>query len=199
MGLIIGFSGKSKSGKTTAANFLTANYNFIRRGFADGLRSVVANLFSLDSKTLQDHKDHPLPGSQRTPRDILIEVGARMRQVDPDVWFKMWERDLALVTDQFPMINVAVDDLRFRNEFDLLSNKGAVLIRINRAVHAVTDEPSEIDLDGYAEEGKFDYVVDNTGSLKEFYEKISGVVSQLLVKQYVASLPRQPTRLVSLS
>lgn len=199
MGMIIGFSGKSKSGKTTAANFLTANFNVIRRGFADGLRSVVANLFSLDSKTLQDYKDHPLPRLQRTPRDILIEVGARMRQVDPDVWFKMWERDLAVVTDQFPQINVAVDDLRFRNEFDLLRQKGAVLIRINRAVHAVTDEPSEVDLDGYAEEGKFDYVIDNTGGLQEFYEKVSGVVSQLLVKQYVSQMPKTPPRLVSLS
>ncbi len=199
MSLIIGLSGKSKSGKTTAANFLTANFNVIRRGFADGLRSVVANLFSLDATTLQDYKDQPLPRLQRTPRDILIEVGKHMREVDPDVWFKLWERDLAAVTDQFPMINVVVDDLRFRNEFDLLRAKGAVLIRINRGVHAVTDEPSEIDLDEYASAGKFDYTINNMGSVREFYTGISDVVSHLLVQQYIASLPKNTTRLVSVS
>lgn len=183
--MIIAFSGRSRCGKTTAANFLTANFNFIRRAFADGLRSLVASLFNLDAKALQDFKDYPLPNSKRTPRDILIQVGCSLRDVDPNVWFNYWERDLEKVVGQFPNINVAVDDLRFRNEFDKLRAKGAHLIRIERSLHAVTDEPSETDLDQYAEQGLFDHTIHNTGGLDDFYYAVSKHVSDLLVKQYV--------------
>lgn len=194
--MIVAFSGRSKAGKTTAAMFLTANYNFVRRGFADGLRRTVSTVFGLTTSQLQQYKDIPL-ATGKTPRHYLLEVGKMFREIDPTVWIRLWESEMNYLATDYPRVNVTVDDLRFKNEYDHLKKKGAVFVRVNRSVKAVTDEPSEVELDEYEEQGKFDYIISNTSTLTEFYDNVSKLAGSLLISQYVKNLSKDPNLNIS--
>jgi hypothetical protein len=61
-----------------------------------------------------------------------------------------------------------ITDMRFPNEYDAIKSKGGILIRINRPSVPQNDHPSETSLDNF----KFDYVIDNNGTLEDFEKKI---------------------------
>ena len=61
-----------------------------------------------------------------------------------------------------------ITDMRFPNEYDIIKSKGGILIRINRPGVPQNDHPSETSLDNF----KFDYVIDNNGTLEDFEKKI---------------------------
>ncbi len=61
-----------------------------------------------------------------------------------------------------------ITDMRFANEYDFIKSKGGILIRINRPGVPQNDHPSETSLDNF----KFDYVIDNNGTIEDFEKKI---------------------------
>lgn len=103
-----------------------------------------------------------------TPRAICIEEGSTKRSVDPDYWVK---RALKNVNDGLHVIS----DLRYRNEAYTLkaSDHDVITIRINRFETSPSMDASERDLD----EHSFDYIIENKGSLEEFYKKIDDLVT----------------------
>lgn len=63
-----------------------------------------------------------------------------------------------------------ITDCRFKNEAAAVKRHQGIIVRINNSRLPVQENPhpSETDLDDH----KFDYVIDNDGTLEEFYEKI---------------------------
>lgn len=64
--------------------------------------------------------------------------------------------------------NWCVTDMRFPNEYDAIKSRSGIVIRINRPGVPVNDHPSETSLDNF----KFDYVINNDGTLEDFKLKI---------------------------
>ena len=105
----IALSGRMGSGKTTASNYIAAiSPEAFQISFASKLKEVVQDLFDPPEKD----------------RKLLIEVGEKMRQIDPQVWARYTLRQAAKHD------LVVIDDLRLPVEYDLLKKAGYTTIRL---------------------------------------------------------------------
>ena len=109
LGNKIAIAGKMASGKSTLANLLVEKEQFRKFSFATGVKHVATQVFGM---TIKD-------------RDLLIQIGNKMREIDPQVWIKYLLRE-AENTEK-----VVVDDLRYPNEYIALRNAGFKIIYLN--------------------------------------------------------------------
>lgn len=109
--MIIGISGNNGSGKDTFGMLLQAEYerkgkDVCRCAFADALYFICAYLYGINRKKFYDnnpqHKNEVIINNL-TARDILIKVGAAMREIYPDTWVDLLRKDtcheITIVTD----------------------------------------------------------------------------------------------------
>lgn len=119
----IAFFGPMCSGKTWAAKFLIDHHNYAQFGFAEGVKETARKLFGVQGKDGND-------------RVILQQVGAKMREINPDVWVDLclneidkFEQDY--LWDNKTLPKIVVDDLRYENEAIALRDNGFTLVLIN--------------------------------------------------------------------
>ena len=157
--MIVAFSGKRGVGKTLAASYLERVHGFTKVSFAGELKRMAGEMFQFDADDWKpENKERAYRHYDWTPREFLIKLGGFMRYWDAEYWMKRVDLTHA---------NVVIDDLRFKNEAEWLTDKGAQLVRINRYPkdvpykHALMDQ-SEVDLDDW----KFEHIIhefQNTG------------------------------------
>ncbi len=204
MKLIIGISGKAMHGKDSLARIIENKLRFGGKNiftryvnYADKIKDVVADMFYLDRRALDDlkYKETPLDIGI-TPRKILQVVGTDIaRSLYKDVWVKNYER---LVIDQFvnyserDNVVIFTPDLRFRNEFDALGNfhnngvvdLQVVRIRVFRIGFQGIDgceHTSECDLDEIPDED-FDHVAEAI-DLREL-EYVGDKIAELIMEKF---------------
>lgn len=78
--------------------------------------------------------------------------------------------------------NWIITDMRFLNELQAVKDRGGITIRVNRisdeaGQYEVKQHPSETALDNH----KFDYVIDNSGSISDLIDK----VKEILIKEEI--------------
>lgn len=170
--MILGFSGKKQSGKTTAIEDLKKRLydSYAVHNFADSLKIMVvqtlvpagmkpANLSSID--WVETNKDTLLPCGM-TVRQALQFVGTDVfRTLWPDVWINAWKNRLPAFTGPKAVKWLLVADIRFLNEVQAIKDIGGHVIRLTRAPYN-DDHASETELD-HVPEGTFDVVLDNNG------------------------------------
>jgi hypothetical protein len=175
--------GRLRSGKDTAAQYLTIFYDFQPFAFADPLKRYLHEIF-------------PHVPREPKPRRLLQLFGQKLREIDPDVWVNltMHKIDEYLrqhACDCSPLKpRVVVTDCRQQNEYDRLRAEGFVFIRINaddelrikRALEAGDDftvhdlaHETELLVDSF----DVDYEVDNNGTTPELYEQIDAIMREL--------------------
>ncbi len=144
--MIVGFSGKAGSGKTTLANFLQDEFGFVRMSFASPLKETVMKYFGLTEEDIKTKNP--------TARKILQGVGIMMREeVDKRYWIKQLEEKMIYLDK-----NIVIDDVRFENEADFIKRSGGILIRIERPGIVTMNHPSENELDDY---DGWNYIINN--------------------------------------
>lgn len=79
-------------------------------------------------------------------------------------------------TDRYP--NWVVTDVRFPNEAETIKDRGGLMIRINRELPWHSNHESEVALDDY----KFDYVIDNNGTIEDLAIRVKGLLMILKSK-----------------
>lgn len=116
---------------------------------------------------------------QMTVRQFLQELGtdALRNGLHPNTWVN------ALMTDYkpgpfFPEVpaedhaklpNWIITDTRFENEAQAIKDRLGIVIRVeNKNITSTQSHPSETALDDW----KFDYVLDNSGSIKELSDRV---------------------------
>jgi len=114
--MIIGISGNNGAGKDTFGMLLQAalerkGKKVKRIACADALYFVCSYLFHIPPKAHCDANPllKRLPINGITVRDILIQVGTKMREIDPDVWVRIM---LEKANEDFTIVT----DIRFTNE-----------------------------------------------------------------------------------
>lgn len=112
-------------------------------------------------------------------RRFLQWVGTEWaRHTDPDVWVRVLLKSVPGTG------NVFLSDLRFLNELAALKAAGwtcVKLIRTNSGERVGTgsdEHPSEHELDSLSDTD-WDYVVENEGTLEEFYDRLDILVSKI--------------------
>lgn len=182
--MILAFGHQRRTGKDTAATILIKHLRGMcpsmrieRVSFAYKLKLEAYEIFKWaglqrpEFYELEENahlRETVLPLLGKTPRQIWIEFGNKMREIHPDVWvrnaFDGTLADLQIVTD-----------LRFMNEARVIESLGGYRYKMNRDVERGTDlaEVDLLDYTGWTKE------IDNYGSLDDLDVKIFYVARQL--------------------
>lgn len=129
--MIIGFMGKKECGKSYAAKYLEHTHNYDRIAFADPIKNMLSVL-GLDHEALWGKtKEHPSPLlCGRTARHAMQTLGTEWGRnlIHPDLWVRSW---LTLVEPVREDTCVVVEDVRFKNEVDMIKRLKGVVILID--------------------------------------------------------------------
>lgn len=160
--ILIGISGKKRSGKDTAANIihntLRHTYYIQRVGFAKALKEDIARMFNVKLEYIEEHK-----GAFRL---IMQGYGNDYRRAlfGDNYWLHRWQESISSLEKWYTGLKpicIVVPDVRYKNEFDLIKELGGTIIRIE-AINTEFKEPdihtSETSLDSCNE---FDAIFKN--------------------------------------
>ena len=182
----IAIMGKANTGKNTLAGLLIDEISKINKGalsykcmaFADPIKEIVMTMFPRANRNClygpSQLRSESIPGAFKdgkplTYRQALIDVGTEVgRKYSDRVWLENFDHRFELVSSDL----VIVTDVRFRNEFDHLKEKGFFQIRLYRDTGA--PEIQHISETGQSaiKDEEFDYVLFNTKSLEELEEEV---------------------------
>lgn len=179
--IVFMISGKAGSGKGAVGNALEQElmkdgYPVLHIAFGDAVKDALVRYYDWDG-----NKD--ING-----RAMLQRLGTeQMRHMFPDFWAEHVAKFIAATRKDH--LYVIIDDWRFMNEFDVISdyNTEVVTIRVERYNEDgskyvnpnMTAEQrahqSEIELDKFP----FDYIIENRGSLEDLEDNVLTILEDL--------------------
>jgi dephospho-CoA kinase len=114
----IAFCGRMGSGKTTACKYLVEQSKVLNKtstilSFAQPLKELAYQLFGYENKS----QVFNFGGRTITARELLQELGNKMREINPNIWRDLLEKK---IKENFQTENIFIDDLRFNNEEEML-------------------------------------------------------------------------------
>jgi hypothetical protein len=182
--ILIGLTGRARSGKTTAAEHLVGTYLLEHYAFADPLRDGLMAIFNLDPSDFEgDRKEQPLAWLDSSPRQLMQSMGTEWARntIHPDVWVKLAEQNLDYMTKALgAVLGFVVSDVRFENEADLIRRRGGTIVHISRAdAQAVNPHVSEAGVTG----NKDDLLMFNNGTVEEFLRSLDEVFLMIRERQ----------------
>ncbi|MFW9996248.1 MAG: hypothetical protein ACFFD4_29675 [Candidatus Odinarchaeota archaeon] len=115
---IVGLAGKMGSGKDTFADWLI-DHGLVEQtmSFAGAVRYVAEYLFGVDPRS-----------REAKARDILQQVGSKMREIDYGVWVSRLARDYQ---EKIYPRKAVITDVRHVNEADWVISSGNLLILLD--------------------------------------------------------------------
>lgn len=183
----IGFAGRMKAGKDTAAVYANnmihslkgSNNTTTHLAFAAPLKSI-----AMDYMGLTSHECYDQTGKAKfnefwgmTNRELLQRLGDGMRkEVHPDFWTKIAEQQLKECVEEGTMFFVT--DVRYPNEAELIRRYGGIVVQIKRdevePPEGHIDHPSERPLDPeYVDE-----IIYNNGTLEDLRSEVCRVINK---------------------
>ncbi len=184
--MIIGFTGLKSSGKTTAADYLIAEYGFRAVSFAQPLKDSVCALFGIRSEQIEDMKNDPnstvtltFPNGMRATqsfRAFLQRYGTEAHRDIPEfgknVWTDMAEDKLS------DCDNIVIADVRFENEARVIHRCGGKIIRVSRSASLTGDiHESEAGLPLHL----IDANLDNNGRVEDMLDRLDLLAAGVIV------------------
>ena len=181
---VIGFGCTAQVGKDTASTYLEQKYpgKFKRVAFADELKKAVMVIFDLSREQCfgsQEIKETIDPRYGKSPRQLLQELGVKMREIFPDIWVaKVFLETIPKLREQ-GYEGFAVSDVRFPNEADWIHKHGGIVVRVTRnegGTSVGADHSSETAMRNYA----CDVEISNNGTFEEYFEKLDRMMEEVL-------------------
>lgn len=182
--MIVGFAGKMRSGKDTAAGYLKDCHNYLGLSFARALREEVEQ--AKHDKT--EPPGMPTVVSHAFRAMAVEEIYRKPTTLNARIVLQWWGTDYRrndnqeywvrkLLYSMHPGANYAISDVRFASEAEAIRDNGGIVIKIER--DADLDIPVGIPRHA-SEELNFDvdYVVQNNGSFQDLYEQIEKCLNQ---------------------
>lgn len=179
--MIIGLVGLAGSGKSTAAQYISEKYGYMRLNFKDGLvREIRQNFQSLLEELVEIYYykdgvftvDDLFRSKPPAMRKLMQAYGTEVRRRDDiDYWVNQWKA----VAYSEPVRNIVTDDVRFLNEAEAVKDAGGKIIRIVRT--DITEALSHS-----SETEQFNIVHDyeiavGPGEHDKLYEEIDKIIS----------------------
>lgn len=161
--IIIALSGYAGCGKDTAYQLIKDRYNARRFAFADALKKIARYL------TWDGNKDE-------NGRRFLQNLGNIAREYNKNVWADLVVNDIEIWSNDISL--AVITDFRFPNEVNVLKKRFSKVytIRILGKAYDLgknSRDISEHSLDNY----KFDYYIDNSGTLDEFKNNLISIIT----------------------
>lgn len=165
------------AGKSSARNAFDRRVVF-GISFAEPVRTLVSSALApfLPSTYNKDEAldGLPVPASFR---DFMIAFGQAGRSVWPDIWIE-WARARINIFRRSHHVAAIIDDLRFPNEYAMLREEGAKIIRVTVPSREIVPSTTEALLEGY----EFDAELENTmDGLDAFQDKVRALAVEVLI------------------
>lgn len=172
--MIIGISGKLKSGKDTVTEIIMAHRPYTKVKFANKLKQMIAVLIDCPEHLLEDQefKETPLGNNwgNLTPRTLLQTLGTDWgRKLYENMWVA------ATMAGLHPDVDYIINDVRFPNEVEAIRKAGGIIVRIDRPGQSRSDHPSETALDTYHD---WDFYIYNDGTLLDLEYITASLISR---------------------
>jgi len=170
--MLIGISGKARSGKDTLGKYLCDEYRCLHYYFAKPLKEGAKVMFNLSDEQI-GNKEVPIEPWGISPRKIYQLLGTEVgRGIDTNVWVKNAEM---FVKDN-PGRTVVITDCRFDNEATWIRSRGGIVINIER------DQGSIIE-NGHSSEGglkpnNIDLTICNNGSIEDMCNEVTYYIQE---------------------
>lgn len=168
---LVGFIGKAYAGKTTVANYLMHKYGFKVFAFAEPLKQMLLTAGMCTREELYEQKTDQ-------SRWLMQKVGTEIfrNQVDKDYWVKKGGEIIQLL---LKLGDVVVDDVRFPNEAQYISDQGGLLVRIVRTDHkGLRGTYAVHDSESLQDQIREDYIIQaKSGELSHLYTEIEKILS----------------------
>lgn len=174
------YSPSMQMGKSTFAKYLVDNYDYKIISLAGTLKKMLAVLLKdlgySDIEILEF-----IYGKRKEEVIKEIKVSARylMQSIGTDWGRNLINKNIWLITSLQKLessVNYICEDCRKLNEAEKLKELGFKLIKINNnKVPIDRSHSSEGELDNY----KFDYEIDNSGTLEAYYENIEKILKEI--------------------
>lgn len=126
----IAIVGRMYAGKTTLATELVNQFGYTRVAMAGPLKQLALLAYGED---IVKDKDYPVVlrhdgrHTTKTGREILQGIGQAIKDVDRDIWLKMFINDTTRM-GRFPYV---VDDVRFDFEANYLREQGWTIVKVD--------------------------------------------------------------------
>ncbi len=186
--LVIGLTGKKRSGKSTVSEYLVENYGYVEHAMAKSLKAGCQALFGFSDAQCHDpelkEKIDPYWGC--SPREAFVTLGGLMRERFPYVpTGTFWVRRAAqLLEEEIKSEPIVFCDIRYPEEADLIRSHGGEIWRIERiAKEEISSRPererrldrdsSETEMDGL----RIDRALLNVGDLQALYERVDRIMA----------------------
>lgn len=180
---LIGLTGRARSGKDTAANYLAAQFGLLVYALASPLKLALLDMLNLPASALEGAaKEQPLPWLGKSPRELMQLLGTEWGRnlVHPQLWLMLADMNLANHLEASPHARgFVISDVRFDNEADWIRAKGGVVAHLHRPeateVAAHSSEWGVTQRDG-------DLFLLNDGGLHNLYADLDDVMEQLQLR-----------------
>jgi len=153
-GIRIAFAGKTRSGKTTSANYLLRTYGFVKISFTGKLNEFAHEFFFDRFETGEK------------PQDLIQALNDKLREIDPDVWKKYVTRKIETLPKD---ADIVIDDLRNRNDYGGVKALGFLVVRL--------DPSNEDDI-------PYDILLENDGTVEDLYHKLDALIKLLIAQKH---------------
>ena len=165
------------AGKTTAAKyFMVSKVNFLTLSFAAPIREIIAFMMSWPHRISPylpeiDDKNVIIPELGASYRELMAQFGAAGRRANENMWVNISKRIL-----YSNGLNYAIDDLRFPNEYAMLRDEGAKIVRIVNPDREIIPSETEALLEGY----EFDVeLVNDKQDLDNYHAQLDKLLANL--------------------
>lgn len=182
--LLIGITGKARSGKDTLADILFTHHEFTPTAFAGPLKEACMSAFDedWDNFTTQEGKASINTYWDMTRRKILQDFGECMcKTFGEDFWIKRWMIDYA---DLDHTDHIVVTDVRKDIEANAIRGLGGVIVQLQRDGAGLAGTEAQ----HVTEQGvtllKGDVIVRNNGTIEELRATASKIVAYAKGRQH---------------
>lgn len=165
--MLIGLTGKARSGKSVSAAFLQ-QWGFQEISFAAPIRSFICSLLNIDLQQLEVIKEVPqaLLGGH-TPRYAMQTLGTEWGR--NMIYHNLWV-DTCLANTN-PAINYVISDVRFENEARAIRGVGGTIVHIIRPGQEAISLSSHASEQGITKEPQ-DKVILNSGTMSDLVDSV---------------------------
>lgn len=168
---LIGLTAPARAGKDTVGGILAKNYGAQLVAFAnplrEGLRTMIPGL--TDEHFFGSLKEVEIPWLGKSPRQMMQTLGTEWgrNSVNQDLWLLIAKKTIQRHMNNY--YHVAVTDVRFENEAEMIRDMGGQVWHIRRgSAPRVSAHLSEAGVRVQAS----DVVIDNNGSLEQLEESV---------------------------
>ena len=192
--MIIGFLGRKRCGKDTAANVLINHMGFIRYAFGDPVKEVCRAMFCFNNEQLYGSKKEQVdPEWNITPRKAFQVIGTDFAQYSiykemPELeekvplrsfWVNRFNKWFDNQIKENNDIKVVISDVRFQHEVDAIKKLNGVIVQISSNREVYDTHLSENELETIKKEN-IDYKLENNNSLEEFNLKVINLYEKII-------------------